>query len=191
MRRLIPRSSKYQMTLCQRPSVLRKTLPFVVSLFCGLVGGSSLQLFSSTTNTTLEGAAMSSPMLRTGRRKISPPFGGFTPADGRGYFYGPILCLAAQILRWPWLGIGAEKRGGSGGSPPHKVHGGQPGALLALPKAGNCHDPHSDTVRNGSGLGKFGTYDPRFDAKARNLTPNFCDFDPLQKSLNDRLCRAK
>ena len=77
---------------------------------------------------------MSSPMLRTGRRKISPPFGGFTPADGRGYFYGPILCLAAQILRWPWLGIGAEKRGGSGGSPPHKVHGGQPGALLALPK---------------------------------------------------------
>lgn len=84
-----------------------------------------------------------------------------------------------------------EKRGGIGGSPPHKVHGGQPGALLALPKAGNCHDPHSDTVRNGSGPGKFGTYDPRFDAKARNLTPNFCDFDPFQKSLNDRLCRAK
>ena len=27
-----------------------------------------------------------------------------------------------------------EKRGGIGGSPPHKVHGGQPGALLALPK---------------------------------------------------------
>lgn len=126
---------------------------------------------------------MSSPMLRTGRRKISPPFGGFTPADGRGYFYGPILCLAAQILRWPWLGIGAEKRGGSGGSPPHKVHGGQPGALLALPKAGNCHDPHSDTVRNGSGPGKFGTYDPRFDAKALNRPLFFEILTPCEKPV--------
>ena len=62
----------------------------------------------------------------------------------------------------------AEKKrgGGIGGSPPHKVHGGQPGALLALPKAGNCHDPYRDTVENGSTLGKSGIHDPRFDAKA-------------------------
>ena len=73
-----------------------------------------------------------------------------------------------------------EKRGGIGGSPPHKVHGGQPGALLALLKAGNCHDPHLDTVQNSSGPGKSGTYDPQLDPKARNLTPNFCDFDPCK-----------
>ena len=83
-----------------------------------------------------------------------------------------------------------EKIGGIGGSPPHKVHGGQPGALLALPKAGNCHDPHSDTVRNGSGPGKFGTYDPQPDPKAQNLTPIFWNFDPWEKARSDRLCRA-
>ena len=59
-----------------------------------------------------------------------------------------------------------KKRGNRGALPPHKVHGGQPSALLALPKVGNCHDPHSDTVRNGSGPGKFGTYDPQLDPKA-------------------------
>ena len=132
---------------------------------------------------------MSTPSFQIGRRKISPPFGGFTLADGRGNLLGPILCLAAQILRWPWLGIGAEKRGGSGGSPPHKVHGGQPGALLALPKAGNCHDPHSDTVRNGSGPGKFGTYDPQLDPKAPKLTPKKRIIDALQNSRSGRLCR--
>ena len=63
------------------------------------------------------------------------------------------LFTPPQILRWPWLSRGGEKRGGTGGSPPHKVHGGQPGALLALPKAGNCHDPYPDTVGNGSTLG--------------------------------------
>ena len=68
--------------------------------------------------------------------------------------------------------MNGEKRGGLGGSP-HKVHGGQPGALLALPKAGNCHDPYRDTVENGSTLGKSGIHDTQFDAKARNLTPNF------------------
>ena len=34
-----------------------------------------------------------------------------------------------------------EKRGGIGGSPPHKVHGGQPGALLALLIAGIARTP--------------------------------------------------
>ena len=83
-----------------------------------------------------------------------------------------------------------EKRGGIGGSPPHKVHGGQPGALLALPKSGNCHDPHSDTVRNGSGPGKFGTYDPQLDPKAPKLTPKNRKIDALQNSRSGRLCRA-
>ena len=54
---------------------------------------------------------MSTPMFQTGRRKIAPTFGGFTPAAGRGISLVSILCLAAQILRWPWLGRGGEKRG--------------------------------------------------------------------------------
>ena len=64
------------------------------------------------------------------------------------------------------------KKGVRGLAPPI-VLGGQPGALLALLKAGNCHDPHLDTVQNSSGPGKSGTYDPQLDPKARNLTPNF------------------
>ena len=42
----------------------------------------------------------------------------------------------------------------------------QPGALLALPKAGNCHDPFRDTVENGSTLGKSSIHDTQLDAKA-------------------------
>ena len=61
----------------------------------------------------------------------------------------------------------------AGETAPPIVLGGQPGALLALLKAGNCHDPHLDTVQNSSGPGKSGTYDPQLDPKARNLTPNF------------------
>ncbi len=83
-----------------------------------------------------------------------------------------------------------EKRGGIGGSPPHKVHGGQPGALLALLKAGNCHDPHLDTVENGSTLGKSVIHDTQLDAKAQNLTPKNWKFDTLRKARSARLCRA-
>ena len=83
-----------------------------------------------------------------------------------------------------------EKRGGIGGSPPHKVHGGQPGALLALLKAGNCHDPYRDTVGNGSTLGKSAIHDTQLDPKPLKPTPNFLDFDPLRKARSDRLCRA-
>ena len=83
-----------------------------------------------------------------------------------------------------------EKRGGIGGSPPHKVHGGQPGALLALPKAGNCHDPHFDTLGNGFILGNFHACDPWIDPKALKLTPKNWKIDPSQKARSDRLCRA-
>ena len=50
---LTPCSSKYQMTLCQRPSVRLKTLPLVVSRFFGMVGGCSFRVVLSTTNTTV------------------------------------------------------------------------------------------------------------------------------------------
>ena len=69
-----------------------------------------------------------------GAEKNLPTFWWIYTCLGRGNFFRPILCLATQFLRWPWLSRGGEKRGGTGGSPPHKVHGGQPGALLALPK---------------------------------------------------------
>ena len=67
----------------------------------------------------------------------------------------------------------------------------QPSALLALLKAGNCHSPYLDTVENGSTLEKSGIHDTQFDAKAPKPTPKNRKIDPLEKSLNDRLCRAK
>ncbi len=134
---------------------------------------------------------MSSPSFQIGRRKNSPPFGGFTPVWGGEFSKSLFFVYAAQFLRWPWLSRGGEKRGGIGGSPPHKVHGGQPSALLALLKAGNCHNPYLDTVENGSTLGKSGIHDTQFDAKAPKPTPKNRKIDPLEKSLNDRLCRAK
>ena len=54
----------------------------------------------------------------------------------------------------------------------------------------NRHDPYLDTVENGPTPGKSGIHDPRFDAKAQNLTPNFWNFDPWEKARSDRLCRA-
>ena len=66
----------------------------------------------------------------------------------------------------------------------------QPGALLALLKAGNCHNPYLDTVENGSTLGRSGIHDTQFDAKALKLTTNFWNFDPSRKARSDRLCRA-
>ena len=70
------------------------------------------------------------------------------------------------------------------------MHGGQPGALLALLTAGNRCNPYLDTVGNGSALGKPGIYDPQLDPKPLKPTPNFLDFDPLRKARSDRLCRA-
>ena len=83
-----------------------------------------------------------------------------------------------------------EKKRGNRGLSPHKVHGGQPGALLALLTAGNRCNPYLDTVGNGSALGKPGIYDPQLDPKNRKSTPIFWNFDPLQKARSDRLCRA-
>ena len=136
---------------------------------------------------------MSTPMFRTGRRKISPTFGGFTPALGREFFHGLFLCLCGAVFevgrsssmprkrRGFQGGSGAKVPGGDRSEPtepagetaPPNVLGGQPSALLALPKAGNCHDPYRDTVENGSTLGKSGIHDTQFDAKAQNLTPIF------------------
>ena len=67
----------------------------------------------------------------------------------------------------------------------------QPGALLALLKAGNCHNPYLDTVENGSTLGKSGIHDTQFDAKAPKPTPKNRKIDALENSRSGRLCRAK
>ena len=66
----------------------------------------------------------------------------------------------------------------------------QPGALLALLKAGNCHNPYRDTVGNGSTLEKSGIHDTQFDAKAPKPTPKNRKIDALQNSRSGRLCRA-
>ena len=73
----------------------------------------------------------------------------------------------------------------------YAVENGSPNALLALLKAGNCHSPYLDTVENGSTLEKSGIHDTQFDAKAPKPTPKNRKIDTLEKSLNDRLCRAK
>ena len=57
----------------------------------------------------------------------------------------------------------------------------QPGALLALLKAGNCHNPYRDTVENGSTLGKSVIHDTQLDAKAPKPTPKNQKIDPLVK----------
>ena len=70
----------------------------------------------------------------------------------------------------------------AGETAPPIVLGGQPSALLALLKAGNCHNPYLDTVENGSTLGKSGIHDTQFDAKAPKPTPKNQKIDPLVKS---------
>ena len=60
--------------------------------------------------------------------------------------------------------------------------GGQPGALLALPKAGKLSNPYCDTVQNGFALGKSGTHDPQLDAKALLPTHTFPPCWNLRKS---------
>lgn len=98
---------KYQMMLCHLPSVRRNTLPLVVNLFFGI----SLPPFL-TTNSTLEGWPMSTPTLRTGRRKNAPTFGRFTPTLGGEIFLSLFFVYAAQFLRWGWPSLMQRKRRG-------------------------------------------------------------------------------
>ena len=58
----------------------------------------------------------------------------------------------------------------------------QPGALLALPKAGNFHNLYCDTVQNGFALGKSSTHNPQLDAKALLPTHTFPPCWNLRKS---------
>ena len=65
----------------------------------------------------------------------------------------------------------------------------QPDTMLALLKAGNCHNPYLDTVEKGSTLGKPDIHDPRFDAKPSKPTTKNRKIDALQNSRSGRLCR--
>ena len=53
------------------------------------------------------------------------------------------------------------------------VPGGQPGALLALPKAGNFCSAYPDTLKNGSTPGNLHTYDTHVDPEGRLPTHTF------------------
>ena len=93
------------MTLCHLPSVRRNTLPLVVNLFFGIFLPPFL-----TTNTTGYVGPMSTPSFQIGRRKISPPFGGFTPTLGREFYEVLFFVYAPQILRWESPLWAEEKR---------------------------------------------------------------------------------
>lgn len=54
---------------------------------------------------------MSTPSFSNQTEKNFPAFWWFYTTWDEEFFHRPILCLAAQILRWPWLGRGGEKRG--------------------------------------------------------------------------------
>ena len=75
---------------------------------------------------------------------ILPP-----PLDGENCT-GLFFVYAAQFLRWGFF-LSAKKKEnfkkGIWGSAPSNVLGGQPGALLALPKAGIYRNPYRDTVK--------------------------------------------
>ena len=85
-------SSKYQMTLCQRPSVRRNTLPLVVSLFCGMVDNPPSGCFINHQHYRIAPAYVQTYVV-SGVEKISSGFWWFYTCLGRGYFYRPILCL--------------------------------------------------------------------------------------------------
>ena len=59
----------------------------------------------------------------------------------------------------------------------------QPGALLALLKAGNCHNPYRDTVENASTLGKPDIHDPQLDPNPLKPTPIFGILAPREKPV--------
>ena len=89
-----------------------------------------------------------------------------------------------------WLGVwGAMVPSGAlsdapdpaGETAPPIVLGGQPSALLALLKAGNCHNPYLDTVENGSTLGKSGIHDPQLDPSPSNRPLIFWILTPCKK----------
>ena len=120
---------------------------------------------------------MSTPMFHTGRRKIAPPFGGFTPAWGGNFSWAYSFVYAAQILRWPQLAMSRGKRDNfRSQSQLFGLKNSSLSACVKLPKIG-CN-PYLDTVENGSTLGKPDIHGPQPDPKAQNLTPNFWDFDP-------------
>ena len=55
---------------------------------------------------------MSTPSFQTGRRKIAPPFGGFTPAWGGEFSKSLFFVYAAQFLMWGVALLNAEKKQG-------------------------------------------------------------------------------
>src|SRR5699024_2967305 len=83
-----PCSSKYQMTLCQRPSVLLNTLPLVVNLFFGIFLSPSL----NPQHYPICSSYVQPYVLNHVEKKL-PAFWWFYTHLGRGDFFGPILCL--------------------------------------------------------------------------------------------------
>ena len=84
---------RLDLTLYCQLSVLRKTLPFVMSCFCGIVGGSSLQIAFQP---PLDSWGLCPDLcFKLGGEK-SPRLLADLHLPGAGSF--PFLCLAAQFL---------------------------------------------------------------------------------------------
>ena len=108
---------KYQMTLCQRPSVRRKTLPLVVNLFFGIL----LPPFFNHQHYSKGLTYVQLNVPNRAEKKLSA-FWWFYTYLGQGVFSRPFsLFIAAQFLRWGALIYAEEKkrifRGGAGLSP--------------------------------------------------------------------------
>ena len=177
------------MTLCHLPSVRLNTLPLVVNLFLGIFLPPFL-----TTNTTLEGAAMSRPMLGTRRRKIDPPFGGFAPVWGGEFSKSLFFVYAAQFLRRGVLLNAEEKkrifRGGAGLSPALCARLDSQALCLPCRKQENSPTPIVTPYRMASLWENLAP-------TTHSLTPRpfyrptlFRPVGTSEKARSDRLCRA-
>jgi hypothetical protein len=77
-------------------------------------GGSSPRVVLSTTNTTQYALLMSTLMFWTNRRKIAPPFGGFTPTLGGEFSFGLFFVYSTAIFEVASPGYLQRKKGGTG-----------------------------------------------------------------------------
>ena len=116
---------------------------------------------------------MSTPSFQTGRRKIAPPFGGFTPAWG-GEIYTGLFFVYSPVIFEVALASCGQRKEGIIFALIHSYLAWETALTPTCVKSPeNRHDPYRDTVENGSTLGNFGIHDPQLDPKALKSTPNF------------------
>ena len=86
---------RLDLTLYCQLSVLRKTLPFVMSCFCGIVGGSSLQIAFQP---PLDSWGLCPDLCFTLGGEKSSRLSVDLHLPGAKKFFGPILCLCGAVF---------------------------------------------------------------------------------------------